>query len=69
MTELKNHSNHFFLCFNQDSYGMAVKEDCSRLCVTNDPFAEWTQDGEIRQTVFPGCRDDKKAKEVILKRQ
>ena len=25
VTELKNHSNHFFLCFNQDSYGMAVK--------------------------------------------
>ena len=24
VTELKNHSNHFFLCFNQDSYGMAV---------------------------------------------
>ena len=25
VTELKNHSNHFFLCFNQDSYGMAVQ--------------------------------------------
>ena len=25
VTELKNHSNHFFLRFNQDSYGMAVK--------------------------------------------
>src|SRR6516165_2830626 len=29
VTELKNHSNHFFLCFNQDSYGMAVKRDSS----------------------------------------
>ena len=27
MAELKNHSNHFFLCFNQDSYGMAVDLD------------------------------------------
>src|SRR6516162_4195554 len=26
VTELKNHSNHFFLCFNQDSYGMAVED-------------------------------------------
>ena len=25
VTELKSHANHFFLCFNQDSYGMAVK--------------------------------------------
>jgi len=24
VTELKSHANHFFLCFNQDSYGMAV---------------------------------------------
>jgi bifunctional non-homologous end joining protein LigD len=24
-------------------------------------FAEWTQDGESRQTVFLGWRDDKKA--------
>jgi len=24
VTELKSHSNHFFLCFSQDSYGMAV---------------------------------------------
>ena len=29
-------------------------------------FAEWTQDGELRQTVFLGWRDDKKAKEVVL---
>ena len=28
VTELKNHSNHFFLCFNQDSYGMAVVPFC-----------------------------------------
>src|SRR6516165_8727550 len=28
VTELKSHANHFFLCFNQDSYGMAVKEIC-----------------------------------------
>jgi hypothetical protein len=27
VTELKNHSNHFFFCFNQDSYGMAVIEN------------------------------------------
>ena len=27
VTELKNHSNHFFLCFNQDSYGMAVNQE------------------------------------------
>src|SRR6516165_6520643 len=27
VTELKNHSNHFFLCFNQHSYGMAVKKN------------------------------------------
>jgi bifunctional non-homologous end joining protein LigD len=32
-------------------------------------FAEWTQDGELRQTVFLGWRDDKKAKEVVLERQ
>ena len=25
VTELKNHSNHFFLCFNQESYGTGVK--------------------------------------------
>src|SRR5215471_1283378 len=25
VTELKSHANHFFLCFNQDSYGMALK--------------------------------------------
>jgi bifunctional non-homologous end joining protein LigD len=29
-------------------------------------FAEWTQDGELRQTVFLGWRDDKKAKEVVF---
>ena len=29
VTELKSHANHFFLCFNQDSYGMAVKAICS----------------------------------------
>jgi len=37
VTELKNHSNHFFLCFNQDSYGMAVK-----LNAFNFPFTERT---------------------------
>jgi bifunctional non-homologous end joining protein LigD len=31
-------------------------------------FAEWTRDGELRQTVFLGWRDDKKAKEVVLER-
>jgi bifunctional non-homologous end joining protein LigD len=31
-------------------------------------FAEPTQDGELRQTVFLGWRDDKKAKEVVLER-
>src|SRR6516164_7914818 len=25
VTELKNHSNHFFLCFNQDFYGTGVR--------------------------------------------
>jgi bifunctional non-homologous end joining protein LigD len=32
-------------------------------------FAEWTQGGELRQTVFLGWRDDKKAKEVVLEGQ
>jgi bifunctional non-homologous end joining protein LigD len=32
-------------------------------------FAEWTRGGELRQTVFLGWRDDKKAKEVVLERQ
>ena len=32
-------------------------------------FAEWTQHGELRQTVFLSWRDDKKAKEVVLERQ
>ena len=32
-------------------------------------FAEWTHDGELRQTVFLDWRDDKKAKEVVLERQ
>src|SRR6516164_11278825 len=31
-------------------------------------FAEWTHDSELRQTVFLGWRDDKKAKEVVLER-
>src|ERR1700748_3159959 len=25
VTKLKSHANHFFLCFNRNSYGMAVK--------------------------------------------
>ncbi len=29
-------------------------------------FAEWTQDGELRQTTFLGWRDDKSPKEVVL---
>ncbi len=29
-------------------------------------FAEWTQDGELRQTTFLGWRDDKKPEEVVL---
>jgi len=28
VTELKSHANHFFLCFNKDSYGMAVIDCC-----------------------------------------
>jgi bifunctional non-homologous end joining protein LigD len=32
-------------------------------------FAEWTQDGELRQTMFLGWREDKKANEVLLERQ
>jgi bifunctional non-homologous end joining protein LigD len=28
-------------------------------------FAEWTRDGKLRQPVFLGLRDDKKAKEVV----
>jgi bifunctional non-homologous end joining protein LigD len=29
-------------------------------------FAEWTIDGELRQTAFLGWRDDKDPKEVVL---
>jgi bifunctional non-homologous end joining protein LigD len=29
-------------------------------------FAEWTQDGELRQTTFLGWRDDKSPEEVVL---
>jgi bifunctional non-homologous end joining protein LigD len=29
-------------------------------------FAEWTLDGELRQTTFLGWRDDKDPKEVVL---
>src|SRR3984893_58369 len=32
-------------------------------------FAERTQDGELRQTVFLGWREDKNPKEVVLERQ
>jgi ATP dependent DNA ligase C terminal region len=32
-------------------------------------FAEWTEDGELRQTTFLGWRDDKNAKEVVLEKQ
>jgi len=31
VTELKSHANHFFLWFNQDSYGMAVILDGSKI--------------------------------------
>jgi bifunctional non-homologous end joining protein LigD len=31
-------------------------------------FAKWTRGGELRQTVFLGWRDDKKAKDVVLER-
>ena len=29
-------------------------------------IAEWTQDGELRQTTFLGWRDDKNPREVVL---
>jgi ATP-dependent DNA ligase len=29
-------------------------------------FAEWTLDGELRQTTFLGWRDDKRPEEVVL---
>jgi bifunctional non-homologous end joining protein LigD len=29
-------------------------------------FAEWTLDGELRQTIFLGWRDDKRPREVVL---
>jgi bifunctional non-homologous end joining protein LigD len=29
-------------------------------------FAEWTLDGELRQTTFLGWRDDKAPKKVVL---
>jgi bifunctional non-homologous end joining protein LigD len=29
-------------------------------------FAEWTQDGELRQTAFLGWRDDKSSEQVVL---
>jgi bifunctional non-homologous end joining protein LigD len=29
-------------------------------------FAEWTEDGELRQTTFLGWRDDKDPSEVVL---
>jgi bifunctional non-homologous end joining protein LigD len=32
-------------------------------------FAEWTQDGELRQTAFLGWRDEKSAQEVVLELQ
>jgi len=28
VAELKSHANHFFLCFSQKSYGMAVQSFC-----------------------------------------
>jgi bifunctional non-homologous end joining protein LigD len=31
-------------------------------------FAEWTQDGELRQTTFLGWREDKSPEEVVLER-
>jgi bifunctional non-homologous end joining protein LigD len=32
-------------------------------------FAEWTIDGELRQTAFLGWRDDKDPEEVVTERQ
>ena len=29
-------------------------------------YAEWTEDGELRQTTFLGWRDDKSRQEVVL---
>jgi ATP-dependent DNA ligase len=29
-------------------------------------YAEWTEDGELRQTTFLGWRDDKKPEDVVL---
>ena len=37
VTELKSHANHFFLCFNQDSYGMAVKREVH----CESPISDW----------------------------
>jgi hypothetical protein len=31
-------------------------------------FAEWTDDEQMRQTVFLGWRDDKKPEEVVLEK-
>jgi bifunctional non-homologous end joining protein LigD len=30
-------------------------------------FAEWTLDGELRQTTFLGWREDKSPEEVVIK--
>jgi bifunctional non-homologous end joining protein LigD len=29
-------------------------------------YAEWTEDEQLRQTTFLGCRDDKCAKDAVL---
>jgi bifunctional non-homologous end joining protein LigD len=31
-------------------------------------FAEWTEDGELRQTTFLGWRDDKDLEETVIER-
>jgi len=40
VTELKSHANHFFLCFNQDSYGMPVLSHTYTLLRKTRSFSE-----------------------------
>jgi ATP-dependent DNA ligase len=38
-------------------------------CGVRGAFAEWTLDGELRQTTFLGWRDDKRPEEAVLELQ